>query len=77
MLLYCHKLPDRLMAGRLVLVQEIGVRVPVGQLLTKSAKSGFCVTDARHTKCLRTLRGTRTAGMMFSAPCPEQKTNEA
>ena len=24
-------LPDRLMAGRLVLVQEIGVRVPVGQ----------------------------------------------
>lgn|GEM_PF-4376671 len=26
-----RSLPDRLMAGRLVLVQEIGVRVPVGQ----------------------------------------------
>lgn len=53
-------LPDRLMVGRLVLVQLIGVRVPVGQQKQKEpAPQGvgdFCFTDPQGREPRRLLR---------------------
>ena len=58
-------LADRLKVGRLVLVQEIGVRVPVRQQIPQVSPYFFC--DARSLICRTLGFGPRNRG---SSPCP-------